>query len=102
MPNSYDVGDQVRCSGTFRDADTHALVDPATVVFQYRDPSRNITTLTTPDVSIANPSTGLYQSVIDVDEDTKSKEFWYYRWSSTVDYKAAGWGSFTVNDDPFT
>jgi len=98
MPNSYDVGDQVRCSGTFSDVDTGALVAPATVVFQYKDPDANITTLTTPDVLISNPSTGLYQSVVDADDEGE----WYYRWSSTVDYKAANWDKFFVKDDPFT
>jgi len=98
MPNSYDVGDQVRCSGTFRDADTGGLVTPATVVFEYLDPDSNKITITTPNVLISNPSTGLYRSVIDIDDEGE----WYYRWSSTVDYKAAGWGKFFINDDPFT
>jgi hypothetical protein len=102
MPNSYDVGDQVECWARFRDHDTQALVTPATVVFEYMDPSGNTTTLTTPDPSISNPSTGYFEAVIDVDEDSERKEFWYYRWSSTVDYKAADWGAFTAKNDPFT
>ena len=98
MPNSYDVGDQVECWARFRDHDTQALVAPATVVFQHRDPDGNITTLTTPDVLISNPSIGYFESAINVDDEGE----WFYRWSSTVDYLAAEWGKFIVNDDVFT
>ena len=102
MPNSYDVGDQVVCWARFRDHDTQALVNPATVVFQYRDPSQNIVTLTTPDVLISNPSVGYFESVVDVDESDKGGVPWGYRWSSTVDYRAADSSLFKAKDDPFT
>jgi hypothetical protein len=102
MPNYYEVGDQVVCWARFRDHDTQALVNPATVVFQHRDPSGNITTITTPDARISNPSVGYFESVVDADESNVGGTPWYYRWSSTVDYKAADFSVFGVKDDPFT
>jgi hypothetical protein len=103
MPNSYDVGDQVVCWARFRDHNTQALVNPATVVFQYRDPSLNIVTITTPSALISNPSVGYFEAVVDVDESNSSGgEPWWYRWLSTVDYKAADTSIFNAKDDPFT
>jgi hypothetical protein len=86
MANTYDVGDLVRVTGTFTNAASVAQ-DPTAVLFKYKDPSGNKTTLTyNTDVSVVKSATGVYYVDVDVDEIGR----WYYRWQGTGTGQSAG------------
>ena len=76
---SYNVGDLIRTTGTFTNADGTAT-DPTAVFAAYGDPSGNTTTLEYGvDVALVRDSTGNYHVDIDADEAGR----WYYRFYST-------------------
>lgn len=86
MANIYDVGDEIRCTGTFTDADGTAQ-DPTAVMFAYKDPSGTTTTLTYgTDAALIKSDTGVYYVDLDIDESG----IWRYRFYSTGDGQAAG------------
>ena len=86
MANTYDVGDLVRVTGTFTNS-AGAAADPTAVLFKYKDPSGNKTTLTYgTDVSVVKSSTGVYYVDVNVDEIG----YWYYRWQATGTGQSAG------------
>ena len=89
--NTYDVGDQPRITGTFRDL-AAALADPTTVVGKVKDPSGNITTPT-----VTKDSTGIYRMDIPLDEQGR----WYYRMEGIGTLIAASEGSFTARPTQF-
>ena len=92
---SYDIGDVVRVTGTFTDADGVAT-DPTTVTGKYTDPSSNTTT----DSSPTNSATGVYYFDIEVDEAGS----WKYRLEGktvTATNQGAAEGSFEVNASNF-
>ena len=92
---SYDIGDAVRVTGTFTDADGVAT-DPTTVTGKYKDPSGNETT----DESPTNSATGVYYFDIEIDESGK----WLYRLEGktvTPSNQGAAEGSFQVNASNF-
>lgn len=74
MANIYDVGDLVRVTGTFTDADD-AATDPDVVRVKYQDPSGNDTTDVYGVGSTVKSGTGVYYLDIDADEAGT----WYYR-----------------------
>lgn len=91
-PNVYQVGDDVRCTGTFEDSDDVAI-DPTAVFFLYKDPSGNVTTLEyLVDAAVVKDSTGVYHVDVDADESGD----WWYRFHSTGTGKAAGEKRFRV------
>ena len=71
--NTYDVGDLVRITGTWTDADG-VNTDPTTVKGEYTDPSGNNTAVTVGG-GITKSATGVYYYDIDVDEEGT----WIYR-----------------------
>ena len=92
---SYDIGDVVRVTGTFTDADGVAT-DPTTVTGKYKDPSDNETT----DSSPTNSATGVYYFDIEIDEAGS----WKYRLEGktvTPSNQGAAEGSFQVNASNF-
>ena len=92
MANTYDVGDSVRCTGTWTTA-AGAAVDPTTVTFIYEDPSGNTTTLIyDTDAEVIKSDTGIYYVDVDADESGT----WQTRWESTGTGKAAGEDEFFV------
>lgn len=92
MANTYDVGDSVRCTGTWTTA-AGVAVDPTTVTFFYKDPSGNTTTLIyDTDEEVIKSDTGIYY--VDVDGDESGH--WLTRWESTGTGKAAEPGEFFV------
>jgi len=94
---SIQIGDVVRCSGTFRDS-ADALVNPTTVTFKLKDPNGVVTTYVYgTNAEVLRPSTGLY--VVDV-EPTMAGTY-KFRFSSTGTGKAAGESSFTVDESDF-
>ena len=97
MPNVYDKGDLVRCSGAFTDAAGDAC-DPTGVVFKFQDPSGNETTYTYgTDSELVKDSVGNYH----VDVDTDEVGYWYYRFEGTGTGQAAGEASFIVRETEF-
>jgi len=67
MTNAYDRGDVVVVSMSWTNADGD-YVDPSAVVFKYKDPSGNLTTLTYgDDAALERVDTGRYQVEIEGD-----------------------------------
>lgn len=95
----YNVGDLIRVSGTARTAGPAGTpIDPTTVLFQHKDPSGNITTLTyLVDAALIRDSTGNYHTDISV---TQSGD-WHYRFYSTGTGQAAEEGIFSVDGSEF-
>lgn len=76
--NTYDIGDVVRITGTFRST-AGVLANPSKVTFKYEDPSANVVTVTSTSGTVFNPSTGLFY--VDVSPDEPG--VWEYRIYST-------------------
>ena len=95
MANTYDVGDEIRCTGTFTDADGDAQ-DPASVFFSFEAPSDASVTQYEygVDTEVVKSSTGVYYVDLSIDESG----MWYYRWHSTGTGQAAGENYFYVRE----
>lgn len=90
--NAYDIGNVVRCYGTFTDA-AGAAVDPTVVKIIYQDPAGKMITKTYLDgTAIVKDSPGHYRCDIDAAQSGD----WYYRWYSTGTGQAASEGQFKV------
>ncbi|HRP25949.1 hypothetical protein [Thauera sp.] len=95
--NSYDLGDQVRLSAAFTDADG-APVDPTVVTVKYSDPTGDVTDLTYGvDVAVTQEAGGSYY--VDFVPDRAGQ--WRYRWESSGAVTAAAEGSFLVKRSSF-
>lgn len=95
--NSYDLGDLVRCSGAFTDANS-AAVDPDTVKFAFRTPSGSITIYTyVTDAQLVKDSTGNYH----VDVDANEVGSWWTRFYSTGNGQASAELEFKVRSSRF-
>jgi hypothetical protein len=96
--NSYDKGNLVRVSVTFK-TPTGTPVDPSVVVCQVEDPLGTTTTntYTTIGGSIAKTGTGAYY--YDVDGDMTG--IWKYRWYSTGTGQSADESLFEINESEF-
>lgn len=81
----YDIGDLGKFTATFRDPDTDALVDPATVKFKHKTPAAVETTLTYPDVNLVKLSTGRYRASVSL----ATAGQWTFRWETTGTYQGA-------------
>jgi len=85
MSTTYDVGDLVRCTGTFTNA-AETAVDPTAVVFMLRSPGGVEMTYTYgEDDELVRDATGVYHVDVDVDEEGS----WHYRFESTGTGQAA-------------
>jgi hypothetical protein len=90
--NRYDVGDLVRCTGTFRDS-TGTLVDPTAVFFRVREPGEEtIEYQYTVGPMVVRVSTGIYRADVDV----TSSGTWRYGFHSTGNGQAADRNEFVV------
>lgn len=95
MVNQYNVGSQVRITGTFTNPNaSDDPVDPTTITIYYKDPSGNITELSGTDSDVTNSSTGVYYTDITIDESGT----WIYRFVGTGAAVAADEGYFLVED----
>jgi len=95
----YDYLDRVKLSVTFTNV-SGVAVDPSTVAVKWRDPSGNTTTKTYGvDAVVTKTGTGVYEVIMDIDEQGK----WYYRWEGTGATGAQGAAerSFEVRDSMF-
>ena len=97
MANTYDIGDLVRCTGTFTNAAGNAI-DPTTVTFKVRDPPLNETEYVYgDDAEVVKDGVGVYHVDVSVDESGR----WRYRWESTGTGQAAGEAEFSVRRSGF-
>lgn len=76
--NTYDIGDIVRLTGTFRTT-AGALANPTKVTIKYEDPSAVVVTVSSTMASVFNPSTGVFYHDVAPDETG----VWEYRIYST-------------------
>jgi hypothetical protein len=91
--NTHDLGDLIRLTSAFHDADTGTDMDPEIVSVTIRDPDGNTQTLTYgTDAAVINSSTGHYYT----DVDANVVGTWYYRWFSTGSGQAAEEQRFLV------
>ncbi len=94
--NVYDIGDLVRCTGTF--ASSGANVNPAAVMFKVRAPSGLVTTYTYGvDAELVRDATGVYH----VDVSASDAGTWAYKFWSTGTGQAAAEERFTVRSTLF-
>ena len=91
-PNTYDVGDLVTVSGTFRNLAGN-LETPATYECKVKDPSGNIATS-----ALTVSSTGVLTATVDADEEGT----WYYRIAGLTGLQAAAEGTFIVRASQFS
>lgn len=95
--NTHDIGDVVRCTGTFTDGDDVAQ-DPAAVYFKFKAPDGNVTTYEYGvDPEVIKSGTGVYYVDVDID----ATGVWYYRFYSTGSGQAAGENNFTIRETNF-
>jgi hypothetical protein len=88
----YDLGDLVKVSGAFTDADDVAQ-DPAAVYVQIKTPAGTVTSYQYGvDADVVKAGTGSYYINVDADE----VGLWDYRWYSTGSGQAADEGQFRV------
>ncbi len=94
MPfNIHDLGDVVRVSATFTDADTDSVIDPDVVKLSVRTPAGIVTTYTYGvGGNVVKEAVGQYYSVINANQ----AGFWFYRWWSTGFGQAAKENEFKV------
>jgi hypothetical protein len=94
MP-SYDLGDLVRLTATFKD-EGGSPVDPATLVLITRSPTGALTTLTYgTDVMPIRDSAGVFHADLSPDETG----VWDYRWKATGAAQSAEPGQFRVRPE---
>lgn len=100
MPNTYDIGDVVRCQAVFTDVNGAAF-DPTTVTAKYQDPAGNETTLVyLTDVEVIKSATGTYYVDVPIDE----RGAWFYRFEGldgSGDEQGAGEEKFLVRKSEF-
>ena len=86
MPNSYDKGQQIKCTGEFQDVATGAYVDPTTVTFRVKDPSNNLSAhVYGVDVNVLRTAAGKYRYDLLLDEAGD----WWLRWEGTGSHAGA-------------
>lgn len=93
----YSVGDLIRITAEFRDADG-VLADPTAVIFHYKAYNIGQTTLTYgTDAAVVRSSTGVYYVELSATHDGP----WYYRVEGTGAVQAAAEDYFTVRGTAF-
>lgn len=97
MSNNYDLGELVRCTGTFTDIDGNAQ-DPESVFAEILDPSGNEDEYEYGvDAELVKSATGVYYVDVDADE----VGWWSYRVYSTGSGQAAAESKFLVVESDF-
>jgi hypothetical protein len=93
----YDVGDVIRCTGTFADEDGVA-VDPGALTAKYKKPDNTTVTLVYGvDGALVKLSTGIYY----FDVDATMAGVWWYRFAATGSGKSADEKQFRVEASQF-
>ncbi len=91
QPQLLEIGDLVTMKTRFANS-AGVLTNPTTVTLTITDPDGVITTLTSPNVLLLNPSTGVWSSDLTL---TKAN-VWMYRWSGTGAVVSGETGYFVV------
>ncbi len=93
MASTYDIGDMIRETGTFKNASS-AAADPTKVYFDLQKPSGTITysTYAAGTTALTRTGTGVYYK----DIPTTSSGMYEYRWHSTGTVYTAQEGYFNV------
>lgn len=80
MPyNTYDLGDLVKVSAMFKNADTAGVIDPDVINLSVRTPAGAVTTYTfSVDANLIKEDVGQYYAMISVNQSG----YWFYRWWS--------------------
>jgi hypothetical protein len=100
MPDTYDVGDQPIVTATFRD-EADVLESPSTVTVKVIEPNgTQRATVTTPDASITNPSTGVFAYTFPAALDQSG--IWRVKFAGTAGLVAAEEIEFMVRRTTFT
>lgn len=95
--NSYDLGDQVRVSVVFTDANDVAT-DPTTVTLRVKNHAGVVTVYS---ASVVKDSVGHYHQDVDVPVGSGAGgRKWWYRWEATGTLVTAEEGSFLVRRSP--
>ena len=90
--STYDIGDQVRATGTFTDIDGIAA-DPTTITFTYRiDEGTPVALVYGTDLAVKRSGTGVYY----VDLTIATAGTYFMRWAGTGTTIAAGEDYFEV------
>jgi hypothetical protein len=98
VTNEYAPGALVQVAAVFRNPASGALMDPAAVLFKFKDPAGVVTTYTYgTDSQLVKDSTGKYH----VDINASSVGRWYYKFYSTGSGQAAFENHFSVKSTNF-
>jgi hypothetical protein len=96
--STYNIGQRIRLTGTFKTVSTRALTDPTTVTLTLRSPEGEETALTYADEEIEKASTGIYyyDMTVPTTSVTGTARKWFYHFAGTGDCVATGETSFAV------
>jgi hypothetical protein len=101
MPGSYVVHQQVRLTGTFRNA-AGELKDPTTVTVKVQDATGAQTIYTFAAAEVVRDSEGVYHKDIEITKpSTGGGGVWYYRFEGTGAVVAAFESQFGVEQTVF-
>jgi len=97
MANTYDIGDVVRCSAAFTDADG-AAADPTTLTFRWQTPAGvEASYVYGTDDELVKDGTGNYHVDLTIDNDG----VWYHRFEGTGTNVAAAESYFVIQQSEF-
>ena len=86
MANSYMKGQRIKVTGTFKDVDSGAYVDPLVVTFRTRSPSGTLANhVYGVDVNVLRTAAGRYRYDLLLDEAGD----WWLRWDSSGSHEGA-------------
>ena len=98
MPNTYDVGDEVRVTGTLTNSSS-TNTDPGALTVKYKNPAGTVTTkVYDTDPEVVRSATGIYYIDITVD----AAGYWFYRFASSTSGVASAEGYFDVVESHFS
>lgn len=100
---SYQIGDRVRFTATFRDGGSRALVNPDTVRFRYRKPDGTEHALVYgTDAELVQESGGVFHVDLLLTMASTTTDDWSYRWEAEGNLACAIEKTVQVDDTQFT
>lgn len=95
-PNGYPLGSTIRLKATFRDKDTEAPTDPASVVFKLMNPAGQVS-----QPLVVQDGIGSFHADVNVPAAASSVGTWYWRWEGVGATLSAQDGYFEVAGSRF-
>ena len=99
--NTYNEGQRIKCTGTFTNVDTGAVVDPATVRFRAISEARptivEINAVYGVDPNVVKVSTGYYR----YDLLLNRHDTWWYGFIGEGSHEGASWRKVWARESPF-